>query len=446
MRKNSPMLALVLGATVFVAGVVYLFLLRFEAGDVYPRYSSLRADPLGTMALAESLAKLPGLTVRRDVSSSGRLPEEKNTTYLHLAAETHDWRWMPADLANEIEAFATRGGRLVVTMHPTTRPDFWPPAVPFPFTPTNTPTTNAPGTNAPATKNTKKPARKKSSPKPDEMLNQVSLQKRWGMEFGHEKLNQNEDDLFEPVEVTNETDLPLPATLDWHSALVLTNLDSSWRMIYSRGKNAVVAERKFGRGSIIIATDSYFLSNEALTKDRQPELLAWLIGPATQVVFDEAHLGVVESSGIAILMRKYRLTGLIGALVSLALLFIWKNSTSLVPPHVDVKAGGYIAGKDATAGFVNLLRRNIPAREVLNVIFDEWTKSLLHRRNVRIASVDHAQTVMEAQRALPPTARNPVRAYQEISKALKSPFTQHATRNTAPESDSQAASKPDTTA
>ena len=105
MKKNLPMLALVLCATLFVAGVIYLFLLRFAAGDVYPPYSSLRADPLGAMALCESLAKLPGLTVRRDLSEANKLPGEKDTTYLHLAAEASGWRWMPVELLNEIEAF-----------------------------------------------------------------------------------------------------------------------------------------------------------------------------------------------------------------------------------------------------------------------------------------------------------------------------------------------------
>jgi hypothetical protein len=39
-----------------------LFELRFERGDVYPAYSSLRADPLGAMAFYESLEKIPGLS------------------------------------------------------------------------------------------------------------------------------------------------------------------------------------------------------------------------------------------------------------------------------------------------------------------------------------------------------------------------------------------------
>ena len=424
------MLAIGIGAMLFVAGVIYLFLLRFEAGDVYPPYSSLRADPLGTMAWFESLQKLSGLTVRRDVSSNSKLPEDQNTTYLHLAAEEMEWRWLELDVLNDIEAFATRGGRLVVTMYPVTGRGFFP-SVPPPMPIT---TTNKAGTNAPASKLGKKSSKKKSKSSPDEILNRISLQKRWGVDFARVPLKQGDNDAYQPVEVENQTDLPLPEKLDWHSALILTNLDSSWRTIYSRSNNPVLVERKFGRGSVVIATDSYFLSNEAMWKDRQPALLAWFIGPAAHVVFDEAHLGVVEETSVAMLMRRYRLTGVIGGLVILALLFIWKNSTSLVPPHAAAAASGYVAGRDATAGFVNLLRRNIPAREILNVIFDEWTKALLYRRNVRISSVDHAQTVMEAERARPPAARNPIRAYHDIAVALKKPPLTTDTPHSAPKS------------
>lgn len=425
MKKNFPMITLGLGATLFVIGVIYLFLLRFEAGDVYPPYSSLRADPLGTMAWFESLQRMPGLTVRRDMSSTGRLPEARDATYLHLAANQWEWQWVSPELLNEIEAFATRGGRLVITMYPVTGKDYFaPPSSTF-FMPTNTP-----GTNAPGTKSGKKSSKQKAKPTPDEMLNRVSLQKRWGVEFARIPLRPGDNDAYEPAAVENQTDLPLPATLAWHSALVLTNLDAAWRPIYARSNHAVLAERTFGRGSVVLATDSYFVSNEAMWKDRQPQLLAWFIGPAAQVFFDEAHLGVVEQSGIAVLMRRYRLTGLIGGLVVLALLFIWKNATSLVPPPATAAADGYIAGRDATAGFVNLLRRNVPPREILNVIFDEWTRALSHRRNVRIASVDQAQAIMERERARPATARQPVQTYREISQALKTPFPPHATRHT----------------
>ena len=157
----------------------------------------------------------------------------------------------------------------------------------------------------------------------------------------------------------------------------------------------------------------------ALRKDRHADLLAWLVGPAKQVVFDEAHFGIVEAPGVSTLIRKYRLFGLGAGLILLAALFIWKNSISFVPPYPEAKREDFVAGKDAAAGFVNLLRRNVPARDLLNVCFAEWTKSLSRGTPHLIARVDQAQSVLETENARPPRDRNPVRTYQEISRILK---------------------------
>src|SRR5206468_3145794 len=97
-------------------------------------------------------------------------------------------------------------------------------------------------------------------------LGEVALEKRWGVGLDLVELQQGDNDVYRPASVVNKTSLPLPATLAWHSALVFTNLDKSWRTIYARGKNAVVIERRFGRGTVVLASDSYFLSNEAMSK------------------------------------------------------------------------------------------------------------------------------------------------------------------------------------
>ena len=123
MKRASPFL-LVLCAAGFLAGLFQLFKLRFEVGDVYPAYSSLRSDPLGTMAFCESLEKMSGLSVRRDFSAGNRLPEGKGFTYLQLAATTSDWKWMPEDFFKEIQAFLAGGGRLAVTFFPATAKHF----------------------------------------------------------------------------------------------------------------------------------------------------------------------------------------------------------------------------------------------------------------------------------------------------------------------------------
>ncbi|HLH55180.1 MAG TPA: hypothetical protein VKY92_16360, partial [Verrucomicrobiae bacterium] len=98
MKRHVAALILVVGAALFGLGLFELFQLRFEAGDVYPAYSSLRADPLGTMALYESLARMPGVNVVRDFSAENRLPSGKETTYLHLAASREEWMWIPDEV------------------------------------------------------------------------------------------------------------------------------------------------------------------------------------------------------------------------------------------------------------------------------------------------------------------------------------------------------------
>ena len=103
MKRHFPIILLLGCLGLFVWGVVQLFELRFSTGDVYPPYSTLRADPLGAMAFYESLGKMPGISVRRDFSVSNRLPEEPQTVYFHLAAGNYEWDYVPSDLFHELK-------------------------------------------------------------------------------------------------------------------------------------------------------------------------------------------------------------------------------------------------------------------------------------------------------------------------------------------------------
>jgi hypothetical protein len=402
MRKHFPIILLLGCAAIFVFGVVQLFKLRFESGDVYPAYSTLRADPLGAMAFYESLGKIPGIYTSRDFSESDRLPEEPQTVYLHLASSPYEWEGMPDDLFHEIQNFLARGNRLVITFFPQTESYY--------SRDYDDDTNSVKSANSPDKKMTH--AKKKKDAADD--VSYISPEDEWGFHPGFEKLAQD-GETYIPAPAVNKTDLPLPQKLDWHSGLIFTNCDSSWRTIYARGTNAIVIERKFGKGSVVMATDSYFISNEAMEKDRHADFLAWLVGANKNVVFDESHFGIVETSGVAILMRKYRLHGLAAGLILLAGLFIWKNSTSLVPPHADAKKEGFIAGKDAASGFVNLLRRSIAPRDLLATCFAEWKKSAGKNSNSRF---QQAEIIFQSENSLPDKDRNSITAYKNISNAL----------------------------
>ena len=411
MKKYLPVIILLACTAAFAIGIVQLFELRFEEGDVYPEYSSLRADPLGAMAFYESLEKMPGIAVRRDFSTSNRLPEEPATAYLHLAAESGEWDWLPDDLFREIKSFVARGGRLVITYRPQTRAAFSFDPIAKGTNSFNLPPSKLKGTNEPPNKSSTK--KKKVGVE----KSWISLEDEWRFHEGFEKLD-SEEDVYTPAQVENKSDLALPRSLNWHSGMIFTNCDPAWRKIYVRGTNAVVIERDFGSGSVVLASDSFFVSNEAMLKDRHADLLAWLVGPNSRIVFDEAHLGIVESPGVAALMRKYRLHGLAVALLILAGLFIWKNATSLVPPHADEQREDFVGGKDVASGFVNLLRRSIPAREIFGVCFAEWKKSVAPSGTVSRARLREAEIVFQAEISQPSKDQNPIATYKLISETL----------------------------
>lgn len=426
MKKRFPVILIVLCAAGFAAGIAWLFALRFETGDVYPEYSSLRADPLGSMAFYESLEKIPSLSVRRDFSTENRLPDQDGVTYLHLAGDPDDWDSLPEDMIRDIEGFLTRGGRLVITFFLTgAEPLFWNRQYESDDSESSKEKEKTDTRRSAHRTKSKKQERMSKKKEKDEAkeVPRASLKKRWGVGFSFKALEQGADDNYVPTLARNKTTLPLPTTLDWHSSVIFTNLDKAWQTIYARDTSAVVIERRFGHGSVVMATDSWFASNQALWKDRHADLLSWLVGANKNIVFDEAHFGVVENTGVAGLMRKYRLHGFIGGLILLAGLFIWKNSVSLVPVYVDQRKGDFVAGKDAAAGFVNLLRRNISAGDVLNTCFAEWKKSCPKNNPHTAARLKEVQSVLDSEKAKPRRERDPIAAYRTICGILKKSST-----------------------
>jgi Domain of unknown function (DUF4350) len=386
MKRSYPILLLIAAAVIFAFGLVRLFELRYEAGDVYPEYSSMRSDPLGTMALYESLDGFDGLAVHRDISANG-MPDGNATTYLYIAFPFGQWRVLPDEIFQKWELFAASGGRLVLTIFPQGAKSFLPP------------------------RNTGTKQQEKPKPTP--------YRDRWGADFSIIDLQQKNDEYVPVPADRNTTTLALPPVLQWHSGVVASSLSPEWQTIYARGSSPVVIERHIGRGSVVIATDSYFLSNEAMEKDRHADLLAWLIGSNRTVVFEETHLGVTETPGIATLMRRYRLQWFVVSLIVLAALFIWKNSVSLVPPGTGIQSN-YIVGKDTAAGFINLLRRGIPSSELLSLCFTEWKTAAGTNSSVAARRAEQAQKIVEAEDARPAKDRNPVQAYRDISQILQS--------------------------
>ena len=165
--------------------------------------------------------------------------------------------------------------------------------------------------------------------------------------------------------------------MPWESPVSFTRLEPAWQIDYEAKDLPVVISRSWGNGRIIVASDSYFVSNEALRDDREPRLLQWTVGPRGLLLFDETHLGTQEQEGVMVLARRFGLDGYLYGLLVVAGLFLWRQSVPLVPPAApDARdtGGGVVSGKDSRSGLVNLLRRNIAPRDLLATCLAEWRR------------------------------------------------------------------------
>jgi hypothetical protein len=101
---------------VFVVGLVRLFVLRYEVGDVYPEYSTLRADPLGAKALVDALAQLPHVEVGRNFKPLPKLRPEGPVTLVYAGVDRHSY-WTDAELM-AFDSLLANGSRAVFTFFP----------------------------------------------------------------------------------------------------------------------------------------------------------------------------------------------------------------------------------------------------------------------------------------------------------------------------------------
>ena len=360
-RAKSSLLVAVVMAVLSAVVLGRILALRIEQGDTFAPYSSLRADPLGTKVLYESLRSLDGLTTARnfkvlDASAHAArfaLAEQGPLTLLCLGASVDNPDEAPASVIAAFEQVAAAGGRVVVAFAPVGEAppeaiappeDFW-----DIFSEDDT----------------------EESEDEDDLPSlyadgSVSLEQRWGVSLIFADLERTEDDVYRPTTAHRVGEGKLPESFPWHSATHFKTGDA-WRTIYTgRGDRSAIIERPFGRGSLVLCGDAYLFSNEAMIRHREPDLLAWFTGTHSHIVFDESLLGVVERPGVMSLARRYRLHGVFAALLVLAALYVWRNAVPLVPPYSAAHGTAFSnGGKDSTAALDNLVRRGVPQRDLL---------------------------------------------------------------------------------
>jgi hypothetical protein len=470
LKRPATLCACPLFAAVFAVDVARLFELRFDQGDLYPPYSTLRTDPLGTSVLYESLDRVTGVTSQRYYEATFKNDDGRAHSLFILGTQPYSLDSISRSEFDTLQRFVYNGGRVVIAYYPeigeprsslfedTNEMDNPSPPgkrprhshiKPKPDADENNSDTNA-ASNEDDTLNTNnindtnaypliksrrgRDARRHIKPNDqqdqddeddlkEEMKQYADLSQEWGFQLKYKDLDTNDDGQIEFPNALRMSPSPdLPVSLAIHTSLYFTDLTNGWTTIYQRHTKApVVVERKFGAGSVVLVADSYPFSNEAMFKERSAPLLAWLLGSGRDAIFDEAHLGIVEQPGMATLVRRYQLHGLVFSLLVVAGLFIWKNSFSLVPPHTDThaEAGPLVIGRDSASGFVNLMRRSIAPADIINACFTEWKKSSARSATLSPAQLRELEQLIQQQNALEPRLRKPIENYRLISQILQ---------------------------
>jgi hypothetical protein len=423
----------------FMFGVLKLFLLRFEAGDVYPSYSSLRSDPLGSRAFYSSLENINDTVVSRNYLPVQNLEFNENSAFFYIGTPVFDSDSVSAEWFKVFERLTNAGGRLVLSFLPVEKK----PAsrrmskcveakietkdsdkarqkvAPNDSENPSKPHATENASNAP--NNDDKKLEGGPGPfTPEKQRNCVALKEKWGLVFAFaekppDKAANVRDDL-------SQAHLKgLPQTISWHTALYFDELDDSWRVIYAADGRPVIVERPYGKGSLVLSADSFFLSNEALRSERHAELLAWTVGESANVVFDETHFGIFKLPGVLSLIKKYRFHWFIFTVAVLALLFIWKNSVYFVPPPKRSRSqpgGDSISDRDSTQGLISLLRRNIPGRQLLQICTREWERTIQPEKRFQNDQLAQIKSAFQMVTTRSPKFIDPVAGYRRISKII----------------------------
>lgn len=318
-----------LGAFLYV--LMRIALLPLESGETYPAYSTLRADPRGAKALYESLAALGELRVSRNFQPQAKL-KGTATAIFFLGDSVWSADVWSEDQLKFFESLASEGARVVIAFLP-----------------------------EPPQSVTRKRVLKADS--------QPAIVKRW-----HIVIDAYEGSA-EDIEAAGSLPRETNAFFDQQDG-------SEWEVLdVNDEEDPTLIVHDFGKGQIVMLTESYPLSNEGLRAERDTELIQMLGGSYRELVFDESHLGVASTGSVGALIRRYRLTGVFAVALSIGLLFLWKNASSLLP-QAEEPVAAVAQGADAQSGLVNLLKRSVPANSLARACWDRWNETRLLGRPV----------------------------------------------------------------
>jgi hypothetical protein len=351
-------LAALLGAG-FFAALIGLFNRQFASGELYPKFSTMRADPMGAKLMYESLGRLPGITVERNFLPFDFLPQAGITTVL-LGLDPAAVNWNDGMLLESVDKIAGRGNRVILAMH------------------VDQENRKAPQDSL----DRKETGGENSAGKKSTGHASAPLEAMWKV-----RLKIDPDD---------KTPHPL-----WLESA------EGWEVREKAGAKVLAVERASGKGTVVLMAESAAFTNESAVEFGHLADVCAAVGPGRRLIFDEQHLGLAESGSVMGMARQFRLMGLAFGLGLCALLFIWRNASGFPPPAAEDAVERY-SGRTSHAGLLMLLKRHVPPGNLPAMCWREWLST--NRRQTTDEIQKHAEAILAGAATRPLDATREIQA------------------------------------
>lgn len=336
-RERLALIAVLLLGAVFLFSLVRSVLRRTETTYNYPPYSSLNNGDEGTKAYFEALRSL-GYKSSRNYQPLRKLDGTQADVF-YAGPNLGAFRYSETNGLDEFERLAERGARIIVAF-------------------------DADGIVV-------KPhagARTKDSSK--HASAEDTLKKRWGIQLAFTKRNVSKA----LSEFMSQLD-SIPVS--WH----FFSWAKDWIPSQMKDDTPMFLERRFGKGSVLLIAESNLFTNRELLIHPDTRVLAAVPGYRREFIFDESHLGLEDTGTVVGLATAHGLQWMMLGFVVLAVLYVWRSSTSFVPPTAG-RPETVVAGHDAHSALSNLLMQSVPKKSILGLVAEEWNRTLTRHRGL----------------------------------------------------------------
>jgi hypothetical protein len=404
-RLSSSILFVVV-AILFCGGLLLLANARFQSGDSYPAYSSYSREARGTRALFEALDSLDSMDVSRNLLPLAPGARPSHGAFFMVGVSKDFFSFMESERLKFLEESVKGGDRLVITFALQEAPD------------------------EAAKRSDQKGGKNPDSVTEDESAGDGTKTESPGKTSadGQGRTDTGASSVwavgFDTVlknggpAIVEHQEADLPAYMEWHGSSTFAPANSGWRTIYRKNGKPVVVERYLGKGTIVLVSDSFFLTNEAMKGTRSSLFLVWLTGGHHRVVFDETHLGVAEQTTIMTLIKRNGLIPFLISLLVIGILVAWKQVVPLLPVRGETAGETVEVTDNRPSAMAGLFRRNIRDDRILTVCVDEWEKAFAGGKSDHAALLHEARQVAAEEDARPRRQKNVRAAHNRIAVIL----------------------------